>query len=121
MNCAEITVHNQTGPLCNGGLDPASQSSYKLSSDAEYVGPKFGVYERVTNLEKCLNVKSDDTKNFNIYEKLKFIEDHVLKLENILLNSSGNYSLSNIISYDEHLEILNKLKSNIQVNLHLLK
>jgi predicted acetyltransferase len=112
-------VVNHSGPQCNGGLDPASQNSYKLSSNENSIGQKPDVYERISNLEKCLNFKNDN--DIDIYKKLKSIEDHVLKLENMLLNT-GKFSLSSICSNDNQpMEIVNhNLKidiNNIQVSL----
>lgn len=100
MNCAETKAHNITGPLCNGGFDPASENSYKLSINSKYDGPRPDVLERISNLEQCLKLPNVDHNQMNVYEKLKFIEDHVLKLESILLKSNGNCSLSDLCSSD---------------------
>jgi len=105
-------------------LDLASLNSYNLSNNRSSIGLKPDVHERISNLEKVLNIKSDDNKsNIDIYNKLKSIEDHVLKLESILLNINENYSLSNIFSIDQNIGIV---KHNIktddlmkQVNLFL--
>lgn len=76
--------------------------------------------ERISNLETCLNIKSNGDNNFDIYEKLKSIEDHVLKLENQLLNNGKYHSLANGLSNDQYTEItIHNLKTNdsSQVNL----
>ncbi|KAE9525051.1 hypothetical protein AGLY_014465 [Aphis glycines] len=100
-------VQNNVGPLNNGGLDLTSSNSYNLSNNRSSIGLKPDVQERISNLEKVLNIKSDDSKsNIDIYNKLKSIEDHVLKLESILLNINENYSLSNIFSIDKDLGII---------------
>ncbi|XP_028044419.1 uncharacterized protein LOC113556178 isoform X2 [Rhopalosiphum maidis] len=99
-------VQNNLGPLNNGGLDPASLNSYNLSNNTSSVGLKPDLHERISNIETVLNIKSDNKSNIDIYEKLKSIEDHVLKLENILLNINENYSLSNIISIDQDTGII---------------
>lgn len=96
-------MHNDSGPLCNGGFDPASLNSYNLSASMNYVGSNSDVHERISNLETCLNIKSN---GHTIYDKLKSIEDHVLKLENILLNINENYSLSNTFSTDQDTGII---------------
>lgn len=77
--------------------------------------------ERISNLETCLNIKNNGHNNFDIYEKLKSIEDHVLKLENKLLNNGGYHSLANVFSNDQYTEITNhNLKTNdsSQVNIY---
>jgi len=94
-------VNNNLGPLNNGGLDPASLNSYNLSNNINSVGLKPDVHERISNIETVLNIKSDGRSNIDIYDKLKSLEDHVLKLENILLNINENYSLSNTFSIDK--------------------
>jgi len=94
-------VNNNLGPLNNGGLDPASFNSYNLSNNSYSVGLKPDVQERISNIETVLNIKSDGPSNIDIYDKLKSLEDHVLKLENILLNINENYSLSNTFSIDK--------------------
>lgn len=102
--------------MCNGGFDPASENSYKLSIGTSFNGPNSDIHERITNLETCLNIKSED-QSIDIYEKLKSIEDRVLKLENMLLNKNENYSLSN---YQEteliNCNNLNTNHTSIQVN-----
>lgn len=102
----KIKVHNNLGPLNNGGLDPASLNSYNFTNNLNSIGLKPDLHERISNIETVLNIKSDDLSNINIYDKLKSIEDHVLKLENILLNINKNYSLSNIFSIDQGTEII---------------
>jgi len=99
-------VQNNLGPLNNGGLDPASLNSYNLSNNTSSVGLKPDLHERISNIETVLNIKSDSKSNIDIYEKLKSIEDHVLKLENILLNINENYSISNIFSIDQDTGII---------------
>ncbi|XP_060856152.1 MAP3K12-binding inhibitory protein 1-like isoform X1 [Metopolophium dirhodum] len=94
-------VNNNLGPLNNGGLDPASLNSYNLSSNSNSIGLNPDVQERISNIETVLNIKSDGRSNIDIYDKLKSLEDHVLKLENILLNINENYSLSNTFSIDK--------------------
>lgn len=86
-------AHNSTGPLVNGGFDPSSENSYKLSSSLSELGANSDVHERISNLERCLNMKSEN-KDFDIYEKLKEIEDNVLKLQSQLLNIGQNCSAS---------------------------
>jgi len=88
-------------------LDLASSNSNNLSNNRSSIGLKPDVHERISNLEKVLNIKSDGSKsNIDIYHKLKSIEDHVLKLESILLNINENYSLSNIFSIDQDIGII---------------
>jgi len=116
-------VHNNLGPLNNGGLDPASLNSYNLSNNTNSFGLKPDVHERISNIETVLNIKSDGRSSIDIYDKLKSLEDHVLKLENILLNINENYSLSNTFSIDEDTGIIqHNLKTDDlirQVNLLL--
>lgn len=100
-------------------MNSVSDKRYKLSNNTSSVGIKPDIQERISNLETCLNIKNNDHNNYNIYEKLKSIEDHVLKLENKLLNN-GYYSLSHAFSNDGNAEIINhNLKTNYcsQVNL----
>lgn len=66
-----MKVHNNLGPLNNGGVDPASLNSYNLSSNQSSVGFKPDVHERISNIETCLNIKSDGRSNIDIYDKLK--------------------------------------------------
>lgn len=99
-------MYNDVGPLNNGGLDPASLNSYNLSNNTNSVGIKPDVYERISNIETVLNIKSDGGSNIDIYDKLKSLEDHVLKLENILLNINEDYSLSNTFSLDKDTGII---------------
>lgn len=107
-------MYNNLGPLNNGGLDPASINSYNLSNNnINSVGLKPDVHERISNIETVLNIKSDDRSNIDIYEKLKSLEDHVLKLENILLNINENYSLSNTFYIDQDTGII---KHNLNPN-----
>lgn len=104
-------------------MDLASLNSYSLSNNRSSIGLKPDVHERISNLEKVLNIKSDNSKsNIDIYNKLKSIEDHVLKLESILLNINGNFSLSNIFSIDQDIGIIKNNKADDvmeQVNLFL--
>jgi len=92
-----------------------------LSNTINYVGLKPDVHERISNIEAVLNIKSDGQSNIDIYDKLKSLEDHVLKLENILLSINENYSLSNTFSIDKDTGIIrHNLKTNdliTQVNL----
>jgi len=107
-------VYNNLGPLNNGGFDPASINSYNLSNNnINPVGLKPDMHERISNIETVLNIKSDGRSNIDIYEKLKSLEDHVLKLENILLNINENYSLSNTFSIDQDTGII---KHNLNPN-----
>lgn len=121
----ETIVQNNAAPLNNGSLELASSNSYNLSNNRNSIRLKPDVHERISNLEKVLNIKSDDNKsNIDIYNKLKSIEDHVLKLESILLNINENYSLSNIFSIDQDIGIIkhNNIKPDDlmnQVNLFL--
>lgn len=110
--------------MCDG-LDPASKNSYNLSINTSSLdGLKPDVLERISNLESCLNLKTDDHNNIDIYKKLKSIEDHVLKLESIILNNGGKVSLSNILSNNEYTGIRSdSLKTdniNRQVNICIL-
>jgi len=113
LNCAETKVCNITGPLCNGGYDPASKNSYKLSINSKYDGPRPDVLERISNLEQCLNLPNDDHNQMNVYEKLKSIEDHVLKLESMLLKSNRNLSLSDLSSSDLQTGLANHSETRV--------
>jgi len=73
------------------------------------VGLKLDVYERISNLETCLNIQNNND-DMTIYEKLKSIEDHVLQLQNMVINNGGNSS--NIYSNDQHGIVNLNLKSN---------
>ncbi|XP_050525515.1 uncharacterized protein LOC126896617 [Daktulosphaira vitifoliae] len=95
-------VYNESGPQCNGGLDPASNTGYEISKQLE-LNSKSDIYERITNLESCMNIKPLD-KNF--YERLKIIEERVLLLESILGNKKG---LLDIKVFDEQAEPLDQL------------
>lgn len=108
MHCfTEIKVQNISGPQINGGLDPASTNSYKLSNNTNTIEPYQDVHERISNLEKCLNIPKNSYDKTDIYNKLKSIEDHVLRLENMLLNINENYSLSNLCLTDPQTSLLN--------------
>lgn len=112
-------VQNNVGPLNKSGLDLVSSNSNNLSNNRSSIGLKPDVHERISNLEKVLNIKSDDSKsNIDIYNKLKSIEDHVLKLESILLNINENYSLSNIFSINQDIGIIkhNSIKDDDLMN-----
>ncbi|XP_025207442.1 MAP3K12-binding inhibitory protein 1-like isoform X2 [Melanaphis sacchari] len=107
-------VQNNLGPLNNGGLDLASLNSYNLSNNKSSVGLKPDVHERISNIETVLNIKSDCKSTIDIYDRLKSLEDHVLKLENILLNINENYSLSNVFSIDQDTGVIkHNLKTDV--------
>lgn len=110
-------MHNPSGPLLNCDQDSSIEKNFGLSSISCSVGEKSDVHERISNLEKCLNIKSNEP-NIDIYEKLKSIEDHVLQLENILLKNSKNKSLSNIFHNIQEMEVnyFNTNDTNTQVN-----
>lgn len=110
-------MNNITGPQCNGDFNLPSEKIYTPNNTSS-VGIKPDVQERISNLETCLNIKSNGDNNFDVYEKLKSIEDHVLKLENQLLNNDKYHSLAN----DQYTEITNhnlKTNNSSQVNLSL--
>lgn len=95
-------VHNDSGP-CNIEIDSASGNNCTLSSNTNSV--KQDVHERISNLEKCLNIKCDN--NMTIYKKLKSIENHVLDLQTKLFNNDANH-LPNICTNDQYVEIINR-------------
>lgn len=119
--CVDSKVVNLSGPLCNGF---ASQIGNTLSNN-ENSYCKSDVLERISNLEKCLNIVNNNHDYVDIYKKLKSIEDHVLKLENMLLiDSNGKYSLSNIcLNDDQPTEIIkrNSLTDNNSMQVILNK
>lgn len=83
-------------------MDPASQNSYKLSNERNSSGLKSDVRERISNLEKCLNIESDDEDNFDVYVKLKMLEDRLLKVEQKVFGSIRKTSDSTkILAEDE--------------------
>ncbi|VVC42698.1 Hypothetical protein CINCED_3A020614 [Cinara cedri] len=106
-------VHNAIGPLCNG-IDPASENSYSLSNHTSFTGPRTDLCERISNLESCLNIKSENSNNYkttaDIYAKLKSIEDKVLTLQNMLLEKNANEAL--LIKYNSD----KKLPTNTSVD-----
>lgn len=99
-------MHNSSGPLLNCDQNPNIEKSFNSSCISCSVVEKSDVCERISNLEKCLNIKSYKT-NFDIYEKLKSIEDHVLQLENILSKNNKNSSLSSIFQNTQEMEVKN--------------
>lgn len=92
--CSESELHNTTGPQLNCDRDSLIENNSESSSNSISVGQKSDVRERISNLEKCLNIKSNQN-NIDIYAKLKSIEDCVLQLQNKLSNNIDNYSSSN--------------------------
>lgn len=96
-------VHNPSGPLLNCDQDSAVKKGFDFSCSA---GQKSDIQERISNLEKCLNINSNKS-NIEIYEKLKSIEDHVLQIESMLLKNSNNISLSNIFQNIQQMEVIN--------------
>lgn len=73
------------------------------------------MHERISNLEQCLNIPNNNHNKIDIYERLKSIENHVLKLESILSNFNEHYSLSNLFSNDLPTGLINYHDST-QVN-----
>lgn len=117
----ETSANNISGPLCNGGFDPASENSYKLKISNNFYGDKSDIYERLSNVETCLNMEVDD-HNINIYEKIKSIEDRLLQLENERSNDkkvlSSNIQHTEMINYnDNHCIQVNLLLFNINKNI----
>ncbi|XP_050442361.1 MAP3K12-binding inhibitory protein 1-like [Adelges cooleyi] len=86
-------VHNDSGPQCNGGFDPASKTSYEISKQFN-MGLKSDIRERISNLESCMKIKPVE---MDIYKKLKILEDRVLELESML---SKGKDLSSIMPID---------------------
>lgn len=107
FNFAEVKVHNTSGPQCNGGIDAASEYSCNLSNNTTLFESKPDVHERISNLEQCLNISNNSHNKIDIYEKLKFIENHVLKLENMLSNINEHYSLSDLLSNNLPTDLIN--------------
>lgn len=68
-------------------MDSASENNSTLSNDTNSDGLKLDLYERISNIETCLNIESNnDDDKMTVYEKLKSIEDRVLILQNHWLN-----------------------------------
>lgn len=97
-----------SGPLNNGGLDLASKNSYKFNGNPNEI--KSDLHERISNIETCLNMEVDD-QNYNIYEKIKSIEDRLLQLENEMTSNNKKILFSNI----QHTETTN-YNNCVQVN-----
>lgn len=112
----DTKVHNNSKP-CNIQIDSGGKNKCTLSNNINSVKPDLN--ERISNLEKCLNIKNDKSDNMNIYEKLKSIENRVLNLQMKLFNNEENHSL-NIYTDDQYMEVINqnlKLSNHTQVNL----
>lgn len=65
------------------------------------------MHERISNLEQCLNISNNSHNKFDVYERLKSIENHVLKLENIVSNINENYSLANLFPNNLPTDLIN--------------
>lgn len=115
FNCVEVKAHTTSGPQCNGGLDPASEYSCNLSNNTTLFESKSDVRERISNLEQCLNISNNSHNKIDVYERLKSIENHVLKLENMLSNINEHYSLSNLFSNNLPTDLIN-YNDSTQVN-----
>lgn len=76
-------VKNEYGPQTKGNYTDAlgklmeNTSPAKIKADPDAL--PIGIRERLTNAEKCLNIKSEASKT--IYERLKLIENRILHLE----------------------------------------
>lgn len=86
-------MHNSTGPLIDG-IDPASVNSYAISTGLDFTGPRSDIRERISNIERCINIKSEDDDdscyktNADIYKKLKSIEDKIIEFQNMVLEKN---------------------------------
>lgn len=85
-------MNNITGPLCNGGIDPARKINYNLVNKTNFNGPRSDICERISNIESSLNIKNENTDNYktnaDIYKKLKLLEDRVITFQNMLLEKT---------------------------------